>query len=168
VSNLTISIPVELDERLKVVREGVKVSKICQDALEHEIAVQEFYQAQKAGSSAAVVERLKIQKAHAENTSHDDGRKYGFREGSKADYNVLMILDHYRDEIGSGDFEDVNIESIQMVTASDFMEKKIGYDSSANHIDKADNIYTTTMVEKFNLGFIRGMLDFWDSIKDGI
>ena len=146
------------------------MSKTCQDALEHEIKVQEFYQAQMAGNSSAILERLKCQKAQADKASYDEGRREGFRFGTTADYGLLMTAERFRWEI-EGHF--LNMENVSI---GDFLTYKFDIDSFDVYFDfceasKNDNKWDSSsqsMKDEFIYGFLRGLLDFWDSVKKDV
>lgn len=84
---INITISDDLHNRLQAVKDGLNISRICQEAIKMEVEISEL----KAQSGKeAVVSRLRLQKEQHDEVYEQMGRKDGLKDAEKMDYDELL------------------------------------------------------------------------------
>jgi hypothetical protein len=160
---ITIALPEKLFDRLKDVKGMFNVSGICQDALEREIGIQEIL-AEGVDGRESIIAKFKEQKKAFSEQYRGQGRKDGINDASKMDYVQLTDL--------------VNKQfQYQNNPQADDLDPNIVYDSEffrngqtwlTKRLKGHFNKDTRFDQDAYLTGWIEGICDFWDNIKDSI
>jgi hypothetical protein len=175
-SKLTITIPEELSDRLEKVRDKFVISKVCQVAIDREVKIQELV---LSSITNDVIERLKLQKSKLVQSSREKGRTEGIKIARYMSYTQLIaILEfkglHFFED--TGDYTFPVKELIGLVT-SHLSEEEQAFqidesgDTCCSFEDYMSDIFlslTDTDFYEFFVGFVDGVLSFYDSIKADI
>jgi hypothetical protein len=140
--NINISLPEELFERLKEVKNQINVSGVCQNALETEI---EFCELKMKGSTMSTIERLTRQKEQFDEKYIEQGKAAGIKDAGEMDYEDLMEVVNANERIYKTDYYQNEMED---------QLKEISNDDPAFNEDK------------YLEGWVEGVNEFWEEIKD--
>ena len=146
---ITISIPMDLYERLQEVKNKFNISGLCQNTIQHEIYRQELMEGRIKGATEMdnIVERLKLEKDKYVERYIDQGCVDGYNDAKKLSYEEIM-------EIVNG-FESINKTEVYLRLLKDQIKDLKENDDS---IDE----------NKYLEGWVEGVEDFWEEIKDRI
>jgi len=140
--NITISVSDDLYERIQAVKESITVSGTCQQALENEVSMQELL---KKGKKMSTIEKLRKQKETYDQQYFAQGKKEGIKDAEGLDYEELLEVVN----CGNGIYK----TDVYYNVLKDELEEKSKDDSAFNE-------------EKYIEGWIEGVTEFYDSIKD--
>ena len=87
---ITISVSDSLFERLQAVKESIAISRICQEVIDREVAIQELLR--KGNDMEQVIERLKKEKEQYGEQYRQMGREHGIEDAKKLSYDELISL----------------------------------------------------------------------------
>lgn len=142
---VTVTISDSLAKRLDAVKANFNISAVCQEAIEHEVTRQELIQ-KGSEDMDNVIERLKMEKEKYNEQYIEQGRKDGYSDGKKMEYDEIMEIVNgnesiYRTEVYFGWLQD-EIKDLENYNDGSFDE----------------NAYLQ--------GWVEGVKSFWEEIKD--
>lgn len=158
--NLTITISEELNLRLKKVRKGFKISKICQKAIEQEIIIKELLEKTEKDESA--IHRLREEKKKWGQSYINEGQKIGLNAPKEINYSDYYII--YQE------FNNVLSENIDPSDINKILKKSGCLDKCETIIKEMlliDNI-NRVVRDLYLKGLIIGLVQFWEKIKDKV
>jgi predicted CopG family antitoxin len=153
---ITITIPDDLHKRLQVVKENLNVSALCQKAIEQAVRLEEI-KMKDISVKGKVIERLRLERQKSEEEWLDCGKSDGLKDAEDLSYenfDQLWKLYESKNEIERyGTWIELHLfpEELQ-----EFLQERI-------------NEYSPKpIVDSYLAGWIDGVTDFWDEIKDEI
>jgi predicted CopG family antitoxin len=153
---ITITIPDDLHKRLQVVKENLNVSALCQKAIEQAVRLEEI-KMKDISVKGKVIERLRLERQKSEEEWFDCGKSDGLKDAEDLSYenfDQLWKLYESKNEIERyGTWIELHLfpEELQ-----EFLQERI-------------NEYSPKpIVDTYLAGWIDGVTDFWDEIKDEI
>lgn len=163
VERLNISIPDELHRRLTAVRDKLKVSKICQVAIEEAVVLEE---SKEGGSIEALAVRVKKEKQQLFKPYWDEGFSDGSRDAMSFTYSEFVS------------FIEMNRTSVESIDeyylASNDCIDKVNYFCQGGKLPIKDisrvpiGVSDTGEAEAYEDGWTKGVLFVWSEIKDKI
>lgn len=153
---VTVSIPDMLHEKMEKWRESFNLSKMFQDAVADAIQKKEDFQKRikQDLEMGEIIERLKREKAHSERNYYDKGREDGFVWARSASYDDLIYALNWTEP------EDACKDPI---LGAYFSEK-----AAKNRLMDGGNSRNTTYMSVYLEGWRKGLVEFWEAIKDKI
>lgn len=146
---INITVPNDLHERLQAVRDDINISRICQEAIEQAVILKEI-KMKTLSSKEKVIERLRLERQKNEQEWFNYGKTDGLSDAedlSYEDFEHLEKLYKERDEVMLNQLDDDLREWLE--------EKMSNFDQRPNK-----KVYLN--------GWIEGVVEFWDEIKDEI
>jgi post-segregation antitoxin (ccd killing protein) len=169
---INISIPEELYAELEKWRDQLNVSGICQEALRKEVARQEAV-ATAGDDLDAVVERLRAEKDEWEKHWYEVGVQLGYEWAKRAGYRRLVEWLQR-----AAPPTDALMETFSLVAgvwlARDRAEKlSHDYPSMGHFFEEGGPSKDRVVVREYNAarlgaGWLKGVKDFWDQVKDAL
>lgn len=156
VKAVNITLPDSLHERLQAVRTDLSVSAICQAAIEHAVSMKEI-KMKALSKKESVIERLRLERQKSEEEWFDCGKNDGLKDAENLSYEDFeQIWDLYESK---NELERYGhwIELHQF--PEDFHELLQ---------ERMDGYSPKPIKENYLAGWIDGVTDFWDEIKDEI
>lgn len=161
VHRLNISVPDDLFDRIEAVKEKVKVSKICQEALMNAVTVEELRN-MAPEEEENLIARLRNQKEKNFDAWYGVGEKRGIVSARSLDLADFRMAEKVTEIMGQGpdDIEEVlyhlDGDYIKDSKLKDYLEEcqeedPLGFDRDA-----------------FLKGWFAGVLTVWEEIKDRI
>ncbi len=155
---ITLSIPDMLHEKMEEWRKSFNLSKMFQDALAEAINKKEEFQRhlQEDHDMSEIIERLKHEKKQSEGNYFDNGKLQGVKWAKNAHYDDLMYA------LG------LSVAAPSLMTEDRMLGKYFSDLVASDHfIDiSMDNI--NKYGKLFLDGWLRGVMDFWNEIKEKI
>jgi predicted transcriptional regulator len=133
---ITVTIPNELHQRLQAVKEKLNVSRLCQEAIERAITIEEI-KMKEIPVKEKVIERLRLEKSQ----SDQEWEEIGFTDGVED-----------AEDLSYSDFKMLENNEISEETREWIQEKRL-------------NTYDNPNTEVYIEGWIKGASRFWDEIK---
>lgn len=147
VQKVTASVSDELYERLQAVKGLFNISRVCQEALERQITMEELRAKETAGDEQASIERLRQQREEINAKYEQQGHEDGLAHASRLDYESLVAIAH-----GEGDFWN------QYSDWYDTFELSAREYSDDNLFDRA----------RYGEGWLEGVREWWEANKEQI
>ncbi len=150
---INITVPNNLHERLQAVRDSINISRICQEAIEQAVALEEI-KMKALSNKEKVIERLRLERQESEQEWFDCGRADGLKDSENLSYDDFQqLLDLYE---GKNELERHGSWIKVRQFPEDFhelLQERIGGYSPK----PVENIYLA--------GWIDGVTDFWNEIE---
>jgi predicted transcriptional regulator len=137
VERITITVPDGLYERLQAVKVKLNVSRVCQNAIEQAVIIEEI-KTKDVPIKDKVIERLRLEKQVASKEWHETGFTEGIEDAQELSYEDFQALE--KGEISEEVREWVKDKHFQYLENPD------------------EDIYFK--------GWAEGVLHFWNEIKD--
>ncbi|MEW6078349.1 MAG: hypothetical protein AB1724_11085 [Thermodesulfobacteriota bacterium] len=157
---MTLSVPDDLYEKMLKWKDAFNFSKVFQRAMSALIQKKEDFQAriQQELDQTAVIERLKNEKAEAQNNYFDVGKKEGVQWAKSAHYNDLQYaLLWIPDDKPTHD-----------KVLGHYFQEKIEQDDIMDYAVGTDPVCINEFARTFLEGWKEGVNEFWSQIKDKI
>ena len=171
-----ITLPVSLKKRMSAVKDVVNWSAVARDAFEQKL--EQLAHARKEQSVSDIINRLRASKRKMEAESVPEGFECGRNWATHiADYKQLSHLAQWRENIEKSGTIEQWIESIQRkgIAASYPLAKVIEGNKELDEKNirrfwdsAADGFHEQRGNSVFVLGFAKGALSVWESVKDQI
>lgn len=154
---ITITIPDSLHTRLQTVKENLNVSALCQQAIEYAISMEEIKMTALT-KKEKVIQRLRLERQKSEEQWFDSGKNDGLEAADNLSYEYFEQLcelyaeknelERYGNWVGLDQFPEDLRGGIQ--------------EQMDDYSPKPPN------KETYLAGWIEGVIEFWDEIKDEI
>ena len=148
---VTITIPDALAERLKAVKQRFNVSGVCQDAIEREVTKQEFYM-KEPKDMEQIMKRLRAEKQAFVKQMRDMGREHGLEAATNMDYADLLAVGEVAESQG-----DITSAALW----GNWLEDSVKETESEAH-ENGEAFDREPYLE----GWIEGVMEFWQKVKD--
>ena len=156
VQRITITIPNSLHTRLQGVKENLNVSAVCQKAIEYAVQLEETKMA-ALSKKEKVIERLRVERQKSEEEWFDCGKVDGLKDAENLSYDEFQQLWDLYQSKHELEMHGLCLQFHQF--PEDFHEL----------LHERMNGYSPKPTEESYLaGWIDGVTDFWDQIKDEI
>lgn len=153
---VNITLPDGLHERLQSVRTAINVSAICQIAIEHAVTMEEI-KVSTLSKREKAIERLRNERQKSEQEWFDCGKSDGLEHAenlSYEDFEQLWDLYEGKNELERYDLW-IELKQFPEDLHELLQERMKGYSPKPNE-------------KSYLAGWIDGVTDFWDEIKDEI
>lgn len=150
---INITVPNDLHERLQAVRDRINISRICQEAIEQAVALEEI-KMKALSNKEKVIERLRLERQKSEDDWFEAGRTDGLRDSENLSYDDFQeILDLYQ---AKNELEKYD----QWIEINQFPE------DFHELLEERMGGYSPKPIKKTYLaGWIEGVTDFWNEIE---
>jgi hypothetical protein len=167
-ARINISIPEDLQERLSHFKGMLKVSRICQEAINHAVRIEEIKA--EAPSIDSLAERLQAEELKWGKEYIDEGFEYGIKDAYGLSLENFLDINRSRSSIypykleGSAPF----IPSEETNKALEDLWERAGPTSERkeNEMETTPGVgYMLVPVKYFIRGWIEGVIHIWDKVK---
>jgi len=163
----SVSVSDELAQKIELHKNRLSLSKIFQDAMWSKVTKEEKFQQrlQEDQTVEQVIERLKQEKTRSEDDMFDTGRTDGQNFAKTAHYDELIYAISF-DPFSENDEVNINVLETDDVLEDYFRDQleKIREEHQLPVIDEDGDL--TELAVAWLKGWIQGVQDFWDNIKD--
>jgi hypothetical protein len=154
---ITITIPDDLHKRLQVVKENLNVSALCQKAIEQAVRLEEIKKMTDIPARERVIERLRIERQKSEEEWFDCGKSDGLKDAEDLSYEDFEQLWKLYDS------------KIEIQRYDTWIELHRFPEELQEFLQGRMHGYSPKPIEySYLAGWIDGVTDFWDEIKDEI
>lgn len=153
---ITLTVPDELYARIQVVKGELNMSAVFQKAMEQAVTLEEI-KMKALSSKEKVIERLRLERQKSEEEWFDCGKSDGLEHAenlSYEDFEQLWDLYEGKNELERYDLW-IELEQFPEDLHELLQERMKGYSPKPNE-------------KSYLAGWIDGVTDFWDEIKDKI
>lgn len=152
-----ITLPNELSERLeKVKTNDFNVSKICQEAIELKVKVEEARQSTLEDREAMIL-RLRLERESAQADAFIRGQEDGSTFAKSATYKEFKALETLRENR-------TNLIAANRWVTLDLLPESIRKDI-IDHYQRHPNKKLPSELQQFLAGFVEAMLEIWDEVS---
>jgi hypothetical protein len=145
---INITINDGLFERLQTVKDYFNVSRICQEALELEVSLQELrIKSLEVNDMDKIIERLRLEKVEHDKIYRNDGYKEGLDDAKSMSYEEFVQV------------VQSNVDIYETLVWGNWLGAKI---EDLEHDDAA------FVRESYLEGWLEGVNEFWENIKDAL
>jgi hypothetical protein len=172
-----ISIPQELHERLSRFKDGLNISKICQEGINHAVRIEEIKA--DAPDIDSLVERLKGEELKYGKKYIEEGFEWGIKDAfSHLSLDDFLLVESRREDDGCHKWHEDDapfFPSEETIKAFDEFDERtsvlgndgIGSDERCLLIDQTPGIgWMLEPKHYFFRGWLNGIYHIWDKVKD--
>ena len=166
---VNISIPDSLHERLSRFKDQLNISKICQEAINHVVRIEEIKN-EKASDMDSLVERLKEEELQYAKKFIEEGLEFGIKDAYGLSLEDLLNISRFRSDVypyeieGSAPFlpSEETIEALE-----EFVQREHFSDKKYIQMDQTPGVgYRIVPAKYFIRGWVEGVLNVWDQAKE--
>ena len=154
---ITISVPDELHEKMVKWKESFNFSRVFQEAISYKIQRKEDFQKrlkEETKDMDETIRRLRKEKEESEKGSFNAGKNSGLSWAVNAHYNsIKLVVDR-----SESDFSQTRIELSYFDEEPEELPKVVDIEDP--------NWNSHALGESWEKGWVEGVCEFWDTIKD--
>lgn len=155
---ITVTVPRDLYNRLQEVKNGINISRVCQEGLDMAVTLEEVKNMKGGDTMKGLAEKLKVQKKDSKKRDKEAGFKAGHESALEFDYEDFKQL-----ETIAAAWKGWRGDLFHLVTSVIGTER---FEELFWDTDRGAEFFTDG--DAYLEGYIDGVMEVWRQVKDKI